>query len=167
MTWLIFPPQSTTTSYDTLSLFESHSRFCDPSSHFSFYFSLLALFPLCVSSLPPPTPHPVHQSGEVIAASECIELFGNRTEERAHGAVMILMRRGGSRLTSPAGGLQTFIISTLVGGGEGGREGDTAGEPEDKVKEEIKEMEDKKTQIKQEVYCRVQPWLFAASCLSQ
>lgn len=105
------------------------------------------MFRLC----PPPTPHPVHQSGEVIAASECIELFGNRTEERAHGAVMILMRRGGSRLTSPAGGLQTFIISTLVRGGEGGREGDTAGEPEDKVKEEIKEMEDKKTQIKQEV----------------
>lgn len=43
---------------------------------------------------------------------------------------MILMRRGGSRLTSPAGGLQTFIISTLVGGGEGGREGERVGERE-------------------------------------
>lgn len=68
---------------------------------------------------------------------------------------MILMRRGESRLTSPAGGLQTFIISTLVGGGEGGREGDTAGEPEHKVKEEIKEMEDRKHRL-DELYCHVQ-----------
>lgn len=35
--------------------------------------AFLTQFPLCVSSLH--SPHPVHQPGEVIAASECIELF--------------------------------------------------------------------------------------------
>lgn len=119
MTWLIFHLISPQQNYDTGAL----SLFCFVVaqsvlwSHFAFIVALLTLVSALVfffvsgsASTSCFHPRPWVRAGEVIVDSECIELYGNRAEKRARSVVMILMRHGGSRLTSPNGGLQTFII---------------------------------------------------------
>lgn len=116
--WHDFPPHFTTTNYDTGAL--SPSAFVVavgsviPEDILLYWSPFNLVSARRFVSVPASTscshPRPWVSAGEVIVASEWIELYGNCAEKRAHGGVVILMRRGGSGPTSPTGGLQTFII---------------------------------------------------------
>lgn len=84
---------------------EHFSFFSGPFNPASALFCLSLCVPFLLSSSRP------GRRSDTVAASKCVELFSICAEKRAHGAVMILRRHGGSRLTSPASWLQIFIVS--------------------------------------------------------